>query len=49
MMHADAGSLKEAANNAIQKKLQGELQPESGAMMDHQRGTFADAKMFKKS
>jgi hypothetical protein len=32
MMHTDAGSLKEAANNAIQTKQQGELQPESGAM-----------------
>jgi len=38
MMHADANSLKEAANNAMQVKQQGELQPEFQAMMDRFRG-----------
>jgi hypothetical protein len=34
---ADASSLKEGANNVIQGKQQGELQPEFQAMMDRFR------------
>jgi hypothetical protein len=37
LIRADASSLKEVANNVIQAKQQGELQPEFQAMMDRFR------------
>jgi hypothetical protein len=37
LIRADASSLKEVANNVIQGKQQGELQPEFQAMMDRFR------------
>ncbi|MDO8871366.1 MAG: hypothetical protein Q7V05_01345 [Methanoregula sp.] len=48
VMRADADSQKEAVNNVMQAKQQGELQPEFRAMMDRVRGELLQMQTAQK-